>query len=436
MHNSTIDVTKYFDGATAAAVAEKERLSLEQVRQGIKEGTMVLLGNPSHAGVIPTLVGQPAKVKVNANIGTSPLRNSLDDELEKLRAALEAGADTVMDLSIAGDLASIRKAMLQSCPRPLGTVPLYSVAQRYLDADKDPAGITLDEIIGEIESQAEQGVDFMTVHCGITARAAGWAQEHEGRVMGIISRGGSILARWMRENNAENPFLTGYDKILDIAVRHNVTLSLGDGLRPGAGSDAGDTAQWDEVITLGRLALRARQAGVQCMVEGPGHVRMHEVEAQIRGIKSACGGAPLYVLGPLVIDSSPGYDHIAGAIGGALAVRAGADFLCYLTPAEHLSLPDIKDVREGVLASRIAAQAAEVALGKPEALDREKAVSAARKNLDWPGMQASVLDPVIFCQKRAEHAQEEVCAMCGKFCAIKMLHKDGAAVPSEKTPGQ
>ena len=382
---------------------------------------MVLLGNPAHRDVLPLLVGQPAKVKVNANIGTSPLRNDKEGELRKLAAALEAGADTIMDLSIAGDLRNIRQSMLDACRRPIGTVPLYAVAQRYIDAGKDPAEFSPEELFDEIESQAEQGVDFMTVHCGITERGAAWASEQNGRVMGIVSRGGSILARWMRANKKENPLLTEYERILKCARKHNVTLSLGDGLRPGAGADAGDAAQWDEVIMLGRLARTGLESGVQCMVEGPGHVRMNEVEAQIRGIKTACHNAPLYVLGPLVVDACPGYDHIAGAIGGALAVRAGVDFLCYLTPAEHLTLPDLDDVRAGVIASRIAAHAGEVAMGKASALDRENTMSAARKALDWKAMQCAAIDPKTLCAKRAEHAGEEVCAMCGEFCAVKML---------------
>jgi phosphomethylpyrimidine synthase len=409
------------------ALARGEGLCPGAVEKAVEEGAMVLLGNPSHPGLAPALVGQPARVKVNANIGTSPMRSTREEELGKLAVALDAGADTIMDLSIAGDLAAIRKAMLAACPRPIGTVPLYAVAQRYINAGKDPAGISPEEILEEIEMQAGQGVDFMTVHCGITARAAAWASEEGGRTMGIVSRGGSILARWMRTRNKENPFLTEYGRILALAREHNVTLSLGDGLRPGAGSDAGDPAQWEEVIMLGRLARQGREAGVQCMIEGPGHVRLHEVEAQIRGIKSATKGAPLYVLGPLVIDSCPGYDHIAGAIGGANAVRAGVDFLCYLTPAEHLTLPDKEDVRAGVMASRIAAQAGEVALGRPHAIARENAMSLARKHLDWKGMQEAALDASAVCARRAEHADEEVCAMCGEFCAIKMLRREEGA---------
>ncbi len=405
-------------------LARTEGLALDAIRTAIEAGTMVLLGNPSHPNLAPILVGQPSRVKVNANIGTSPMRSTHEGELDKLAVALAAGADTIMDLSIAGDLTAIRKAMIDACPRPIGTVPLYGVAQRYINAGKDPALIDPEEIFDEIEKQAEQGVDFMTVHCGITERAASWASEENGRTMGIVSRGGSILARWMRTHGKENPLLTDYERILAISRKHNVTLSLGDGLRPGAGSDAGDPAQWEEVIMLGRLAAKGREAGVQCMIEGPGHVRLHEVEAQIRGIKSASKGSPLYVLGPLVIDTCPGYDHIAGAIGGAAAVRAGVDFLCYLTPAEHLTLPDMEDVRAGVMASRIAAQAGEVALGRPQAIARENAMSAARKNLDWKAMQEAAVDPAVVCTKRAEHAEEEVCAMCGEFCAVKMLRPD------------
>ena len=408
------------------ALALEEELSESLIRAALDKGTMVLLGNPAHSNLKPVLVGQPARVKVNANIGNSALRNSVPCELRKLSVALEAGADTVMDLSIAGDLAAIRRSMLEACPNPLGTVPLYSVAQKYIDAGKDPALFELQELFDEIEAQAEQGVDFMTLHCGITERAARWAVEENGRVMGIVSRGGAILARWMRTRRKENPLLEHYDTVLAIARRHNVTLSLGDALRPGAGADAGDAAQIEEVIMLGRLAAQGLRQGVQCMIEGPGHVPMHEVAGQIQGIKKLTRGAPLYVLGPLTIDCCPGYDHIAGAIGGAIGVQAGVDFLCYLTPAEHLTLPDMNDVKAGVMASRIAAQAGEVALGRPRALRKEQHMSLARKNLDWAGMKQAALDPGMVDERRAEHSGEEVCAMCGEFCAVKMLRPEGA----------
>lgn len=401
-------------------LAQREGLAQDCIRKNIEAGTMVLLANPGHAGVKPTLVGQPASVKVNANIGTSPLMNDTAVELDKLRAAEQARADTVMDLSTAGDLDEIRKGMLAASPLPLGTVPLYGLAQRYMDAERDVAEITEADILDEITRQAEQGVDFMTVHCGLTRRGARMATSGT-RVLGIVSRGGSMLARWMEKNDAENPFLTRYDDICEIAAKHNVTLSLGDGLRPGAGADAGDGAQWEEVVTLGELALRARKLGVQSMIEGPGHVPLHEVAAQIRTIKRLTHGAPLYVLGPLVTDCSPGYDHIAGAIGGAIAAQNGADFLCYLTPAEHLTLPSLDDVYQGVMASRIAAQAAETALGRPAAVERDMAISKARKDLDWEALAKNSLDPCMVAKRRGAHASEKECAMCGKFCAIRMV---------------
>ena len=407
-------------GAHLSSLAEEEQLSPSLILEAIEAGSMVLLGNPAHAGLRPLLVGQPSRVKVDANIGKSPLCNCVATELRKVQAAIDSGADTVMDLSIAGDLDAIRQGMLKACPLPLGTVPMYAVGQRLLDADRDVASMQPDELFEEIARQARQGVDFMTVHCGLSLRGAEMAVKQK-RVMGIVSRGGSMLARWMLENNRENPLLEYFDRLLDVCREYNVTLSLGDGLRPGAGVDAGDAAQWEEVINLGRLAVYALERGVQCMIEGPGHVPLHQVRTQIQGIKRLTNNAPLYVLGPLTIDSAPGYDHIAGAIGGALAVEAGVDFLCYLTPAEHLTLPNEADVRAGALASRVAAQAGEVALGRPRALAREAAMNAARKALDWDGMRKAALDPAQLDARREEHKHEDVCAMCGKFCAVKML---------------
>ena len=402
------------------ALARDEQLSPSLVLDALEAGSMVLLGNPAHAGLRPLLVGQPSRVKVNANIGTSPLCNCAATELRKLRAAIESGADTVMDLSIAGDLDAIRREMLDACPLPLGTVPMYAVGQRLLDAGREVAAMRPDELFEEVARQARQGGDFMTVHCGLSLRGAEMAVKQQ-RAMGIVSRGGSMLARWMLENNRENPLLEYFDRLLDVCREFNVTLSLGDGLRPGAGVDAGDAAQWEEVINLGRLAAHALERGVQCMIEGPGHVPMHQVRTQIQGIKRLTRNAPLYVLGPLTIDSAPGHDHIAGAIGGAMAVEAGVDCLCNLTPAEHLTLPDEADVRAGVLASRVAAQAGEVALGRPRALAREAAMNAARKALDWDGMRDAALDPARLDARREEHRHEDVCAMCGKFCAVRML---------------
>ena len=403
-----------------AALSLEEGLAPETITSAIEAGSMVLLGNPAHAGLAPIVVGQPSRIKVNANIGTSPLCNCLHTEKRKLAVALEAGADTVMDLSIAGDLDAIRTGMLAACPRPLGTVPMYSVGQQILDNDRDIASMQPDDLFAEIEKQARQGVDFMTVHCGLTKRGAKMAVKQD-RVMGVVSRGGSMLARWMLENGKENPLLEYFDRLIDVCRQFNVTLSLGDGLRPGAGVDAGDAAQWEEVITLGRLAKYALEQGVQCMIEGPGHVPMNQVRTQIQGIKRLTNNAPLYVLGPLCCDSAPGYDHIAGAIGGALGVEAGVDFLCYLTPAEHLTLPNEEDVRAGVMASRVAAHVGEVALGRERAVRREATMNAGRKALDWDMMREAALDPQQLDKRREDHKHEDVCAMCGKFCAVKML---------------
>lgn len=403
-----------------AALSQEEGLAPETITSAIEAGSMVLLGNPAHAGLAPIVVGQPSRIKVNANIGTSPLCNCLHTEKRKLAVALEAGADTVMDLSIAGDLDAIRTGMLAACPRPLGTVPMYSVGQQILDNERDIASMQPDDLFAEIEKQARQGVDFMTVHCGLTKRGAEMAVKQD-RVMGVVSRGGSMLARWMLENGKENPLLEYFDRLIDVCRQFNVTLSLGDGLRPGAGVDAGDAAQWEEVITLGRLAKYALEQGVQCMIEGPGHVPMNQVRTQIQGIKRLTNNAPLYVLGPLCCDSAPGYDHIAGAIGGALGVEAGVDFLCYLTPAEHLTLPNEEDVRAGVMASRVAAHVGEVALGRERAVRREATMNAGRKALDWDMMREVALDPQQLDKRREDHKHEDVCAMCGKFCAVKML---------------
>lgn len=403
-----------------AALSQEEGLAPETITSAIEAGSMVLLGNPAHAGLAPIVVGQPSRIKVNANIGTSPLCNCLHTEKRKLAVALEAGADTVMDLSIAGDLDAIRTGMLAACPRPLGTVPMYSVGQQILDNDRDIASMQPDDLFAEIEKQARQGVDFMTVHCGLTKRGAEMAVKQD-RVMGVVSRGGSMLVRWMLENGKENPLLEYFDRLIDVCRQFNVTLSLGDGLRPGAGVDAGDAAQWEEVITLGRLAKYALEQGVQCMIEGPGHVPMNQVRTQIQGIKRLTNNAPLYVLGPLCCDSAPGYDHIAGAIGGALGVEAGVDFLCYLTPAEHLTLPNEEDVRAGVMASRVAAHVGEVALGRERAVRREATMNAGRKALDWDMMREAALDPQQLDKRREDHKHEDVCAMCGKFCAVKML---------------
>lgn len=401
-------------------LCREEALNPELIQEALELGSMVLLGNSNHEKLKPLLVGQPARVKINANLGTSPLSSCLETEKEKIDAAKKAGADTIMDLSIAGDLDSIRTEMLRLWQQPLGTVPMYAVGQQIMDSGRPMASMKPDELFGEIEKQARQGVDFITVHCGLTRKGAEMAVA-DNRAMGIVSRGGSMLAAWMLENDQENPLFEQFERLLEICLPYNVTLSLGDGLRPGAGADAGDAAQWEEVITLGQLARRALQKGVQAMIEGPGHMPLNMVKGQIQAIKRLTFNAPLYVLGPLCCDTAPGYDHIAGAIGGAIGVEAGVDFLCYLTPAEHLTLPDAEDVFQGVMASRVAAQVGEVALGRPYALAREKAMNKARRSLDWAGMAKAALDPGQLEKRREPHKQEEVCAMCGKFCAVKML---------------
>lgn len=406
--------------AFIADLAATEALEPDLISAAISQGSMVLLGNPNHSGLKPLLVGQPSRIKINANLGTSPLSGCLEGEKKKIAAAAKAGADTIMDLSIAGDLDAIRKEMLALWRLPLGTVPMYAVGQKLIESGREIADMKPDELFAEIEKQARQGVDFITVHCGLSRRGAELAVKNN-RAMGIVSRGGSMLARWMLENDRENPLLEQFDRLLEICLPCNLTLSLGDGLRPGAGADAGDAAQWEEVINLGQLAARAHARGVQAMIEGPGHMPMHMVKGQIQAIKRLTFGAPLYVLGPLCCDSAPGYDHIAGAIGGALGVEAGVDFLCYLTPAEHLTLPDERDVIQGVMASRVAAHAGEIALGRPGALAREKAMNRARRELDWNGMAEAALDPEQLAKRREPHKDEEVCAMCGKFCAVRML---------------
>lgn len=402
-------------------LASFEELETSTLEREIAQGRMVLLFNPNHRRCRPTVIGQPASIKVNANIGTSPLQNDSQLEAAKARTAERAGAHTLMDLSTAGDLDRLRLDLLEQSPLPLGTVPIYSLAQKYLDAGDDPATMTAVELLDEIAKQAEQGVDFMTLHCGVTSRAASLAKQ--GRdLLGIVSRGGAILARWMGVNQRENPLYTEFDRLLEICREHNVTISLGDGLRPGAGAEAGDAAQWEEVVVLGELAERARKAGVQVMIEGPGHVPLHLIQSQIQGMKKLCGQAPLYVLGPLTTDRAAGHDHIAGAIGGALAGTYGADFLCYLTPAEHLTLPNELDVWQGVKASLIAADSAEVALGSPRALAANERISRARHELDWDSLAETCIDPPLARKRRNELGHtSEACAMCGEFCAIKLL---------------
>lgn len=398
-------------------IAEDERIDRDVLAERIERGTVVAMGGN---GVRPMAIGEGLRTKVNANIGTSPDYPELESELQKLHAAVASGADAVMDLSTGGDIDAIRRQIRAECPVVLGTVPLY---QAFAEADEqfgDMMRMTVDGLLDVIERQAADGVDFQTLHCGVT-RATVAALKHHPRVGGIVSRGGSLMAAWMRENDAENPLYAQYDDVLAILKRYGVAISLGDGLRPGAIADATDAAQVAETRVLGELVLRAREAGVQAFVEGPGHVPLDQVEANVVLQKRLCHNAPFYVLGPLVTDVAPGYDHITGAIGGAICAAAGADFLCYVTPAEHLGLPDPDDVIEGVMASRIAAHAADVVKGVPGAREWDERMSRARCDLDWAAMERMAIDPGRVRLKRGDRptSDEVACSMCGRFCSVR-----------------
>ncbi len=405
------------DEAVLRQVAEDERVELEALRQRLEAGTVVAMGGD---GVQPLGIGQGLRTKVNANIGTSPDYPEVEDELDKLRASVAVGADTVMDLSTGGNLDQARRRIREECPVVMGLVPVY---QAMVEADQqhgDTMAMTDDSLLEVIERQAKDGVDFMTLHCGVT-RETLRALYTQPRIGGIVSRGGSMLAAWMTEHNAENPLYERYDDLLAILREHNVAISLGDGLRPGALADATDAGQVAETRVLGALVLRARKAGVQAFVEGPGHVPLDQIEANVILEKQLCHDAPFYVLGPLVTDVAPGYDHITAAIGGAICAAAGADYLCYVTPAEHLGLPTVDDVIEGVIASRIAGHAADLVKGVPGAAQWDDAMSAARKHLNWADMEDLALDPGKVRTRRGERPtmDPKACSMCGKFCSIR-----------------
>jgi phosphomethylpyrimidine synthase len=403
-------------------VAEKEQVDLLWLRDRVAEGRVVIPANSRHDGLIPCGIGEGLQIKVNANIGTSSDRAILGEELAKLEAAVEAGADTVMDLSTGGDIRFFRRNILQKCSVPLGTVPVYQAVIETMDERGGLIHLTVDKIFEVIESQAEDGVDFITVHCGLT-RAALEMLKNQGRVTDIVSRGGAFLTTWMLHHNRENPLYEHFDRLLSIAKKHDVTLSLGDGLRPGCLADATDRAQVHELMTLGHLTKLAWEQGVQVMIEGPGHVPLDQIKANVILQKQLCHHAPFYVLGPLVTDIAAGYDHVACAIGGAVAGEAGADFLCYVTPTEHLCLPGVEDVREGVVVTRIAAHAADIARGNKIAMERDRQMSLARKNLDWNTQLELAIDPKKARSIREEHlpAEDDVCTMCGKYCAIKTV---------------
>ena len=405
-------------------VAAAELMDEQHLLREIAAGRIIIPLNKNHRTIKPIGIGKGLATKINANIGTSKDCAHIDEELQKLEAAVQAGADTVMDLSTGGDIDGVRREIIRRSPVPVGTVPLYQAAIEATARGKAIVEMTVDEIFSVIERHAEDGVDFITVHCGLTREAAGRIKR-EGRIMDVVSRGGSFTIAWMIHNRCENPLYEYYDRLLDLAAAYDLTLSLGDGLRPGCIADATDRGQIQELITLGELAQRALDRGVQVMIEGPGHVPINQIEPNILLQKRLCHGAPFYVLGPLVTDAAPGYDHITSAIGGALAATYGADFLCYVTPSEHLRLPTVEDVREGVVASKIAAHAADIAKGIPGALERDCTMARCRKNMDWEGQIKASLDPVRSrCLRDSRTpADKDVCTMCGEYCAIKILNR-------------
>lgn len=403
-------------------VAKNEKVLLEDIIQRLMDGSLIILANRKHSGVTPVGIGKGLRTKVNANIGTSQDKGSLKTELKKLKVAVEAGTDTVMDLSTGGSVDRIRRAILENCHLPLGTVPLYQSVVEVVKKKKALVDMEKDDIFSVIEKQVSEGVDFITVHCGLT-RDALERVRNEGRVTDIVSRGGAFLVEWMIYRDSENPLYEDYDRLLEIAKKHDAVLSLGDGLRPGCIADATDRGQIQELIVLGELAGRALKAGVQVMIEGPGHIPIHEIEANVLLEKSLCHSAPFYVLGPLVTDIAPGYDHITSAIGGAIAASSGADFLCYVTPSEHLRLPTEEDVREGVIATRIAAHAADIAKGVPGAFEKDLELSRMREKRNWDEQMRLAIDPVRARKYRKESLPQakDVCTMCGEYCAIKKV---------------
>ncbi len=407
------------------SVAASEGLEDLQILNEISQGRIIIPVNRNHGKIQPLGIGKGLRTKVNANIGTSRDCSNIDEELRKLDVSIKAGADTIMDLSTGGDIDGIRREILRRSTVPVGTVPIYQVAIEAARNKKTLVDMTAEEIFSVIEQQAEDGVDFITVHCGLTREAAGRIKK-EGRLMDVVSRGGSFTIAWMIHNKKENPLYEHFERLLDIALSYDMTLSLGDGLRPGCIADATDRGQIQELITLGELAQEALSKGVQVMIEGPGHVPIDQIESNILIQKSLCHGAPFYVLVPLVTDSAPGYDHITSAIGGAIAAMHGADFLCYVTPSEHLRLPTVDDVREGVIASKIAAHAADIAKGIKGAMNRDITMAKCRKKLDWEGQIKASLDPERARSIRGSStpSDKDVCTMCGEFCAIKVLNKE------------
>lgn len=405
-------------------VAADEGRPLEYIMQAVGNGTVVIPANTRRANLHAVGFGAGLRTKVNANIGTSSHSSSLDEELVKLETAVKAGADAVMDLSTGGDLDLVRQRILAGTDRPVGTVPIYQAAVEVKEKRGRIVDMTADDLFGVIERQARDGVDFMTVHCGVTLDTIE-ALKAQGRTTDIVSRGGSFLTGWMLHHERENPLYEDFERLLEICLEYDVTLSLGDGLRPGSIADATDRAQIQELLILGELVDICREFGVQAMVEGPGHLPLDQVIMNVQVQKRLCKGAPFYVLGPLVTDIAPGYDHITAAIGGAVAAMTGADFICYVTPAEHLGLPTVEHVRDGVVAARIAGHAADIVKNVPGARERDHAMSEARRALDWKRQIELAIDPEKAARYRRELNPEgtAACTMCGDFCAMRIVGK-------------
>ena len=409
-------------------VAAKENIAVEELVKLIAKGQVIIPANKNHKCLDPNGIGDRLRTKINVNLGTSRDCMDLDMEMEKVNAAVKLGAEAIMDLSSFGDTQKFRRKLTAECPATIGTVPIYDAVVYYHKALKD---ITTQEWLDIVKMHAEDGVDFMTIHCGINKATAKRFRDNK-RLMNIVSRGGSIIYAWMEMTGNENPFYEHYDEILDICREYDVTMSLGDACRPGCLEDASDISQIEELITLGELTRRAWEKDVQVMIEGPGHMPINQIQANMEIQKTICKGAPFYVLGPLVTDIAPGYDHITAAIGGAMAATYGASFLCYVTPAEHLRLPDLDDVKEGIIASRIAAHAADIAKGVPGAIDWDHKMDVARKKLDWEEMFELSIDPDKARRYResSKPEKEDTCSMCGNFCAVKNMNRilDGEIV--------
>lgn len=416
------DLRKGIISPVIIEAAETENVSPELLAEDVAAGKTVVCKSLMRPNLRPLAVGRGLRTKVNANIGTSDAFTSMDEELIKMETAVAAGADALMDLSTGGDIYGILDAIIKKCPVAVGTVPVYGATVAAIEKRGSIVDMTSEDLFEAVEEHCRRGADFITVHCGVNREAVAALSSHR-RVTDVVSRGGALLTGWILHNDKENPLYAEYDRLLAIAKKYDTVLSLGDGMRPGCTADATDEAQLTELRTLGELAKRAKAEGVQAMIEGPGHVPLNQVEENIRLEKEICDGAPFYVLGPLVTDIAPGYDEITAAIGGAIAGAAGADFLCYVTPREHLGLPTIEDVHRGVIASRIAAHAADLAKGIPGAAEWDLKMAKARKALDWEGQIALSIDPPKAAAMRDERAPAygETCTMCGKLCAMKVV---------------